>query len=63
MVAANASYLVTSLLNKEVYLTLKEGEIEKEHKKEKEEEAQKKAPTRTRPVAGFLNFPMWFTAN
>ena len=40
VVAANASYLVTSLLVKEVYLTMKEGEIEKEQKEEVE--AQKK---------------------
>ena len=52
VVAATASYLVTSLLIKEVYLTMMEDKIEKEQKKEKaqkskiekeqEEEAQKK---------------------
>ena len=36
VVAANASYLVTSLLIKEVYLTMIKGKIEKEQKEEEE---------------------------
>ena len=41
VVAANASYLVTSLLVKEVYLTMCESDIDRKRVKKKEEEQKK----------------------